>query len=165
MSLAPTLPELTRVGVRRAKPLHLHNISLDLVGRWFRKTRFIKSQGEGRNVQRTRIIKSSGFWTRSRVQDLRRAEVRAIRKWSRFSRTNRMRNPLRILIHAEFKKFGCIPLDATQVLARIVHERDLERRRRSSAENIIVSTLHKEYLELLENEAGIQTFEEEEGEG
>lgn len=26
-----------------------------------------------------------------------------------------MRNPLRILIHAEFKKFGCIPLDATQV--------------------------------------------------
>lgn len=32
------------------------------------------------------------------------------------------------------------------MLARIVHERDLERRRRSSAENIIVSTLHKEYL-------------------
>ena len=32
------------------------------------------------------------------------------------------------------------------MLARIIQERDLERRRRSSAENIIVSTLHKEYL-------------------
>ena len=48
MSLAPTLPEPPRVGVRRAKPLHLHNISLDLVGRWFRKTRFIKPKGKHR---------------------------------------------------------------------------------------------------------------------
>ena len=32
------------------------------------------------------------------------------------------------------------------MLARIIQERDLERRRRSSAENIIISTLHKEYL-------------------
>ena len=32
------------------------------------------------------------------------------------------------------------------MLARIIQERDLERRRRSSAENIIISNLHKEYL-------------------
>ena len=98
------------------------------------------------SLQRTKIIPTLGFWTQSRLKALKRAEVRASRKWSRLSRRNRMQNSLRTLIHSEFKKFCSCSLDSTEVLARLIQEKDMERRGFNATENSSFHNMQKEYL-------------------
>ena len=57
-----------------------------------------------------------------------------------------MQNSLRTLIHSEFKKFCSCSLDSTEVLARLIQEKDMERRGFNATENSSFHNMQKEYL-------------------
>jgi len=135
-------------------------MSLDVVGRWFRRVKNIKREMR-RTHRRPRLVQKNPrlFWSLERVELLKGAREKGLGRWLV---SNRKLRSMGQMVVMEFRKvMGEVGkrVSNQQVLGKLVQIQRREIARQAKEENKSWDFLVKDYTEYLTNEGDIETLE------